>query len=70
MISATCEPIWRIFAKDCLAQRRNRLIHERPSLSALSKDITAVIVLLECAEAKLFNLLPMEETMSPEDLAP
>ena len=47
-----------------------RLIDERPSLSALSKDITAVIVLLECAEAKLFNLLPMEETMSPEDLAP
>jgi hypothetical protein len=40
-----------------------RLIDERPSLSALSKDITAAIVLLECAEAKLFNLLPTEETM-------
>jgi hypothetical protein len=38
-----------------------RLIDERPSLSALSNDITAAIVLLECAEAKLFNLLPMEE---------
>jgi hypothetical protein len=47
-----------------------RLIDERPSLSALSKDITAAIVLLECAEAKLFNLLPIEETMSPGDVAP
>jgi hypothetical protein len=46
-----------------------RLIDERPSLSALSENITAALVLLECAEAKLFNLLPMEETMSPEDLA-
>jgi hypothetical protein len=46
-----------------------RLIHERPSLSALSEDITAALVLLECAESKLFNLLPMEETMSPEELA-
>jgi hypothetical protein len=38
-----------------------RLIDERPSLSSLSKDITAAIVLLECAEAKLFNRLPMDE---------
>jgi hypothetical protein len=43
------------------------LIDERPSLSAVSKDITAAIVLLECAEVKLFNLLPMEETKSPAD---
>jgi hypothetical protein len=35
-----------------------RLIRERPSLSALRKDLTSAIVLLECAEAKLFNLLP------------
>jgi hypothetical protein len=46
-----------------------RLIDERPSLSALSKDITAAIVLLECAEAKVFKLLPMEETMWPGNVA-
>jgi hypothetical protein len=34
---------------------------ERPTLSALTKDITAAIVLLECAEDKMFSLLPREE---------
>jgi hypothetical protein len=38
---------------------------ERPSLSGLSEDITAAIVLLECAEEKLFNLVPREEFASP-----
>jgi hypothetical protein len=38
---------------------------ERPSLSGLSEDITAAIVLLECAEDKMFNLLPREEFASP-----
>jgi hypothetical protein len=46
-----------------------RLIDKRPSLSGLSKDITAALVLLKCAEEKLFNLLPVEEIISPEDLA-
>jgi hypothetical protein len=32
-----------------------------PSLSGLSEDITAAIALLECAEEKLFNLVPREE---------
>src|SRR5689334_1206445 len=38
---------------------------ENPSLSGLSEDITAAIVLLECAENKMFNLLPREEFASP-----
>ena len=38
-----------------------RLVDERPSLSGLSDDITAAIVLLECAEDKMFSLLPREE---------
>jgi hypothetical protein len=38
-----------------------RLIDERPALSGLSEDITAAIVLLQCAEDKLFGLLPREE---------
>ena len=37
------------------------LIDERPWLNALSADITAAIVLLECAEDKVFNLLPPGE---------
>jgi hypothetical protein len=32
-------------------------------LSRLSEDITAAIVLLKCAEDKLFSLLPREEFM-------
>jgi hypothetical protein len=42
-----------------------RLVDERPSLSGLSEDITAAIALLECAEDKLFNLVPREEFASP-----
>ena len=38
-----------------------RIVDERPSLSGLSDDITAAIVLLECAEDKMFSLLPREE---------
>jgi hypothetical protein len=38
-----------------------KLAHEHPSLSGLSAHITAAIVLLECAENKLFSLLPREE---------
>jgi hypothetical protein len=38
---------------------------ERPSLSGLSEDLTAAIALLECAEEKLFNLVPREEFVSP-----
>ena len=34
---------------------------KHPSLSGLSEDITAAIALLECAEDKVFNLLPREE---------
>ena len=34
---------------------------KHPSLSGLSEDIKAAIVLLECAEDKMFNLLPREE---------
>jgi hypothetical protein len=30
-------------------------------LSGLSEDITAAITLLECAEGKMFGLLPREE---------
>jgi hypothetical protein len=41
------------------------LTHEHPSLSGLSEDLTAAIVILECAEDKLFNLLPREEFASP-----
>jgi hypothetical protein len=41
------------------------LTHEQRSLSGLSEDITAAIVLLECAEDKVFNLLPREEFASP-----
>jgi hypothetical protein len=33
--------------------------------SGLSEDITVAITLLECAEEKLFNLLPREEFASP-----
>jgi hypothetical protein len=42
-----------------------KLPHEQRSLSGLSEDITAAIVLLECAEDKMFNLLPREEFASP-----
>jgi hypothetical protein len=38
---------------------------KRPTLSGLSEDITAAITLLECAEEKLFNLVPREEFASP-----
>ena len=38
---------------------------KHPSLSGLSEDITAAITLLECAEEKLFNLVPREEFASP-----
>jgi hypothetical protein len=38
-----------------------KLTHEHPSLSGLSDDITAAIVLSQCAEDKMFNLLPREE---------
>jgi hypothetical protein len=38
---------------------------KRPTLSGLSEDITAAIALLECAEEKLFNLVPREEFASP-----
>jgi hypothetical protein len=38
---------------------------KNPSLSGLSEDITAAIVLLQCAEDKMFNLLPREEFASP-----
>jgi hypothetical protein len=38
-----------------------KLTHEQRSLSGLNEDITAAIVLLECAEDKLFSLLPREE---------
>jgi hypothetical protein len=31
----------------------------------LSEDITAALALLECAEDKLFSLLPREEFASP-----
>ena len=41
------------------------LTDQNPSLSGLSEDITAVIVLLQCAEDKMFNLLPREEFTSP-----
>jgi hypothetical protein len=33
----------------------------RPESGRLSEDITAAIVLLECAEDKMFSLLPREE---------
>jgi hypothetical protein len=42
-----------------------KLPHEQRSLSGLSEDITAVIVLLECTEEKLFILVPREEFASP-----
>jgi hypothetical protein len=42
-----------------------QLTHEQPMLSGLSEDITAAIALLECAEDKLFNLVPTEEFASP-----
>jgi hypothetical protein len=42
-----------------------RLIDEHPSLSELSEDITAAIVLLKCAEDKMFSLLPRAEFASP-----
>jgi hypothetical protein len=35
----------------------------------LEEDITAALVLLACAEEKLRNTLPIEEFMSPKDLA-
>jgi hypothetical protein len=44
----------------------------RPAASdaeSLSEKITAAIVILECAEEKLLNLLPIEEIVPPEDLA-
>ena len=34
---------------------------KHPTLTGLSEDITAAIGLLECAEEKLFNLVPREE---------
>ena len=38
-----------------------RLTLKHPTLTGLSEDITAAIGLLECAEEKLFNLVPREE---------
>jgi hypothetical protein len=38
---------------------------KHPTLSGLSEDITTAIALLECAEDKMFNLLPREEFASP-----
>jgi hypothetical protein len=38
-------------------------------MSALNENITAALVFLECAEAKLLKLLPIEETMLAEDFA-
>jgi hypothetical protein len=38
---------------------------ERPTLSGLSEEITAAIALLECADDKMFNLVPREEFASP-----
>jgi hypothetical protein len=38
-------------------------------LSGLSEEITAAIALLECAEDKLFSLVPREEFMSLEEAA-
>jgi hypothetical protein len=43
----------------------SKLTDENPSLSWLSEDMTAAIVLLQCAEDKMFNLLPREEFASP-----
>jgi hypothetical protein len=34
---------------------------KHPALSGLSEDLTPAIALLECAEEKLFNLVPREE---------
>jgi hypothetical protein len=34
---------------------------KHPTLSGLSEDIKAAIALLECAEDKLFSLLPREK---------
>jgi hypothetical protein len=42
-----------------------QLTHEHPTLSGLGEDITAAITLLECAEDKIFGLLPKEEFASP-----
>jgi hypothetical protein len=38
---------------------------KHPTLSGLSERLTAAIALLECAEEKLFNLVPREEFASP-----
>jgi hypothetical protein len=42
-----------------------RLVDERTSLSALSDDITAAIMFLQCTEDKMFSLLQREEFTSP-----
>jgi hypothetical protein len=53
-----------------LTDMRADLVSVREGLSCtesieLRDDITAAIVLLECAEDKMFNLLPREEFASP-----
>ena len=52
-----------------LCDMRADLVGIREGLSSpesgLSEDITAAIVLLQCAEDKMFNLLPREEFASP-----
>ena len=52
-----------------LSDMRADLVTIREGLSSpesqLSEDIKAVLVLLECAEDKLFKLLPSEEFISP-----
>jgi hypothetical protein len=53
-----------------LSDMRADLVSIREGLSTtesseLRDDITAALALLECAEDKLFNLLPREEFASP-----
>jgi hypothetical protein len=52
-----------------LSDMRADLMSIREGLSnpepGLSEDLTAAIALLECAEDKLFSLLPREEFASP-----
>jgi hypothetical protein len=42
---------------------------ENSSYRHLSQNVAAALVLLECAEMKLFHLLPIEEIMSPKELS-
>jgi hypothetical protein len=53
-----------------LSDMRAELVSVREGLSAtesseLRDDITAALALLECAEDKMFSLLPREEFASP-----